>query len=307
MKKRFCVCILIAATGILFGHLGIELKPQFTAASEEVGVYFGFDGNSVSDKYTHSENFQLFSIEVSITGNRAYIKWHYSSTDGLALGAQENDLQKYWHEITFRLMRRDWYEMYAYNSFFRKKLTTPDVADYLATNSKYLLGAGVKSNTDFTLSNMQFTDFSRGGAFGIVYIGAGSYRNDLEIPSSNPSSPYSGSWEFEASESFGMVFQMDMGFIWSPRWGYGAAKMKVGGFLSGTSQTNSEDNDGAMVNGSLSFHTAAGIKLGRHIDLGTEFIIIDENCRNEDDDQDGSHFTTTIFNLFCNVNYTLFE
>lgn len=307
MKKIIASVLFLILSAPLCGTLSIEIKPQFTATSEEVGIYFDFDGNSVSDKYTHSENFQLFSIEGSITGNRAYFKWHYTSTDGLGLGALENDLQNYWHEITYRVMRRDWYELYAYGSYFKKELTIPDETQYMATNSKYLLGAGVKSNPQFAQANMQFTDFSKGGAYGIIYLGAGNYRNEVEIPASNPSSPYSGSWEFEASEDFGAIFLMDMGFIWSPRWGYAAAKMKVGGFLSGTSQTNGSDNDGQMVNGSISFHTAAGIQLSKNIDVGAEFIISDENCRNEDTEQDGSHFTSTAVNLFCNVIYTLFE
>jgi hypothetical protein len=307
MKKRVASVLFLISVTILCGRLSIELKPQFSATSEEVGIYFGFDGNTVSDKYTHSENFQLISLEGSITGNRAFFKWHYTSTDGLGLGALEKDLHNYWHELTFRLMRRDWYELYAYSSYFKKELTIPDETEYMATNSKYLLGAGVRSNPQLALANMQFTDFTQGGAFGCIYLGAGSYRNEVEIPASNPSSPYSGSWEFEASEDFGAVFLMDMGFIWSPHWGYAAAKMKVGGFMSGTSQTNGSNNDGQMVNGSISFHTAAGIQLSKRINLGAAFIISDENCRNEDDEMDGSHFATTAFNLFCTINFSVFE
>ncbi|MCF7793176.1 MAG: hypothetical protein K9N09_07960 [Candidatus Cloacimonetes bacterium] len=304
MLRKIVVCVfLVVSINFLFSILHVELKPQFTAVNEEVGVYFGYDGNTVSDKYKHSEMVQVFSLEGSIGGNRLYVKWFFTSTQGFGLGSADNDFQKYWHEANYRIIKREWYDVYLYHSFFRKNHDVAYEVEYTALNSKYLVGVGVRTKPEFSMANINFTDFSIGGAYGIIYMGGGNYKNEVWIPASNPYSPYSGSWKFEASESFGIVFFMDMGLIWSPNWGYAATKLKVGGFLSGSSETNGYSNDGEMVNGTISFQSAAGLKLTKNIDIGTEFIIADENCRNESDDQDGSHFTSTIFNLFINLNY----
>lgn len=303
MKKIILVILIVFVQNIVFAKLAIELKPQFTAVNEEVGIYFGYDGNSVSDKYKHSETVQVISLEGSISGNKIYIKWFYTSTEGFGLGSPDNDFHKYWHEANYKLIKREWYDVYFYHSYFRKEHDIPDEVEYTASNSKYLAGIGVRSKPQFSMANINFTDFSTGGAYGIIYLGGGSYKNDVWIPASNPTLYSYRDWEFEASESFGLVFFMDMGLIYSPKWGYAAAKMKVGGFLSGNSETNGLSNDGEMVNGTILFQTAAGLKLSKNFDIGTEFIIADENCRNESEDQDGSHFTSTLFNIFLNINF----
>ncbi|MEA3500013.1 MAG: hypothetical protein U9R41_03200 [Candidatus Marinimicrobia bacterium] len=162
----------LSTTASTTKNFQIYIHPQYTNVMEHVGVYFGWDAQTVDDKYSLDESMNILSIDYSIGyKNTFFAKGHYSDTKGLKLGKSENDFSNNWFDINYKFKLNEGFAALVYYSRYSKKLDIPREITFDATNSKYLVGIGA---TSYGLANINFSNLSKSGVHGIIYLGAGS-------------------------------------------------------------------------------------------------------------------------------------
>jgi hypothetical protein len=307
MKK---VMLLICITILLLPALHSKTKnysfyihPQYTNVQEHLGVYFGYDGDSVSDKYSSDESMDIFSLEYSLGyKSRFFLKGYYSDTEGFKLGSSDKDFKKNWFDINYKLGLGEVFDVFVYYSRYEKQLNIPDEITFDVFNVKYLAGLGV---TSYGLSGMKFSNLTESGGHGIIYCGAGEYENKVWMLAANPNFPGIRDKEFIAKEDLGFVFFMDMGALYNSGRFYIGAKMKVGGFFSGEVIVDGENVSDQVISGSIEMEAVGGVNITKFLQIGVDWKMNDENNRNESELKDGSRFTNYVTNVFLNLSFSL--
>ena len=306
--KFILLFVVVSLHMIIFANSSNDfklfIKPQYTNIYEELGVYFGFDESTqtVEDKYKHDEMLDIFSIEYSLGyKNKFFLRGYFTNTDGFKFGKYNNDFKKNWLETNYKFGLGSTFDLILYYSRFSKKFEIEDEVTYQAENSKYLLGLGVFT---YELSNLSFSDLTKSGVHGILYMGAGRYENNVWMATTNPFIIDYREWKFVAEEDFGFVFFMDIGGLYSQKYFYLGAKLKVGGFVSGEVKINDDVVTDQVITGTIEMQALGGIFLHKNIQLGLDWKINDENNRNESKDykKDGSSFTSYVTNCYVTMN-----
>ena len=284
----------------------IYIHPQYTNIKEHLGVYFGWDDQTVDDKYILDKNINVFSIDFSAGyKNSFFAKGHYSNTKGFKIGESENDFSNNWFDINYKFQLDEYYGVLVYYSRYSKKLDIPREITFDSKNSKYLIGVGAST---YGLANINFSNFSKSGGHGIIYLGAGSFENTVWMSSTNPNKPrgIAGEWEFIAKNDFGFVFFMNMGALYNSNRFYIGGKLKVGGFFAGEVIVNNVDKTDEVITGTVAMEAVAGVNIIKNLKVGIHWKHNNENNRNESDeyDQDGSNFYNYITNVFLDFNFS---
>ncbi|MBF0226665.1 MAG: hypothetical protein HQK76_14520 [Desulfobacterales bacterium] len=290
----------------------IYLKPQYSFGGEKVGVYFGSDEvkKTVEDKYKYTENFDTAGIEGAISFlNYVLLSFYYTDNDKLNFNDKsENEFNKYWYQINYRVWGDPFWGMYVYYFKFHKELDIINEIDYSAAKTKYLIGIG--ANTEgFGMANMNFSDLNRSGLYAIMHLGAGSFENNIVMAPTNPYSHRKNNWTFKAEDRLGQIFNMDLGGIYSSKWGYLGAKLEVGGWFSGRVEIDGKQASDQIVTGTILMKMVAGFKFNESILIGFEGIYNSENYQNYQENEtystDGSHFDSYGALLFVNIQFSI--
>jgi len=275
-------------------YFKIKINPQYLQFEEDLGIFFGFNNETVKDKYEYQKKINSFAADFSIEFmDMLYFSLNYTDSKKWGLGKGSNDyLDKYWYNFVYRFASYEFINFYAYYSNFNKELFIKDQADYTFRKQKYLLGAGFGAAHMRNFSSISFDFVENSGMYGIIYSGLGSFENKLEFISTNPYYPTPDKpLTLKAKNDLGYVFYMDMGGIYLYKSFYLGGKFEVGGFFNGKVTKNGSELEGEVITGTLMFEFVTGYKITDYWDISLDYKLIEENNRNEGEVRDGSHFT----------------
>lgn len=278
----------------------VKINPQFLNYYEDLGIYFGFNDNEVKDKFEYDKVTKSFVADFSVSyGDWVHLAFNYTDSKDWGFGETNQDyLAKYWYNASIKCYQSENFDLYAYYSSFDKELFIEDEVDYLLTKNKYLLGIGVGTSKLRSFKKISFSTIDESGLYGIIYSGIGNFENKLSFTTTNPYNTNSSEVNyFKASNDLGYVFYMDMGGVYFNDKYYFGGKLEVGGFFNGIAEQNRNELEGEVITGTIIVKAIAGYRFTECWDITFDYTIKDENCRNEGDVKDGSHFTAYFLEL----------
>ena len=306
--RLFLFTLLLAAfsSNIFADNFKIKINPQYLQFDEDLGIYFGFNNETVKDKYEYQKKINALAADFSVEIlEKLYFSFNYTDSKKWGFGKSSSDyLDKYWYNFVYRISSYRFLNFYAYYSNFNKELFIKDEADYTFSKQKYLLGAGFGAANMRNFSGISFDFVENSGGYGIFYSGLGNFKNKLEFMSTNPFIPGPRTLQtLKAENDLGYVFYMDLGGIFLYKSFYLGGKLEAGGFFNGRVIKNGSELKGEVITGTLIFEFVSGYKITDFWDISLNYKIIEENNRNEGDVRDGSHFT--VYHLKLNSKILL--
>lgn len=290
----FTLILAVFSGNAYSNYFKIKINPQYIRFEEDLGIFIGFNNETVKDKYEYQKKINSFSTDFSIEFmEKLYFAFNYTDSKKWSFDKSKNDyLNKYWYNFVYQFSSYGFLNFYAYYSNFDKELFIEKQVDYTFRKQKYLLGAGFGAAHMKNFSSISFDFVDNSGIYGIIYSGLGSFENSLKFTSTNPYNPTPDEQlTLKAKNDLGYVFYMDMGGIYLYKSFYLGGKFEVGGFFNGKVIRNGSELEGEVITGTLMFEFVSGYKITKFWDVSLNYKIIEENNRNEGDVKDGSHFT----------------